>query len=74
LEQNRQWFADISERGQELARPSEEVQASLRGEAAQLQAVLTRVQEQVRRIQALPSGPEFLRTFEGGAGFVRDVP
>lgn len=74
LERNQQWFADISERGRELERPTEDMAASLRNEAAELQAVLTRVQEHVRRIQSLSGGPAFLRSFEGGAGFLRDVP
>lgn len=65
-------FESVKEQAQKLPPPSPEVMQALAAEGQQSLEVLQKVQAQVRRIQGLPDGPEFLGAFEQMKGFLGD--
>jgi hypothetical protein len=62
-------FESIRQRAQKLSPPSQDVMQSLQEAGEQLKVSLQKVQEQVRRINGLPGGPEFFASLEPIKGF-----
>jgi hypothetical protein len=65
-------FDRIGRRNQELEPPTPEVMRELHVEGEIVRQALKKVHEQVRRIQALPEGPEFLESFEYMKGLAKN--
>ena len=63
-------FEGIRHRAQQLPPPTQEVLGQLREEGEKVRQALEKVQEQVRRISALPEGQKFLAGFERMHGFL----
>jgi hypothetical protein len=57
-------FDDIRKRSQSLPPPSRDEMQLVQEEGAKLQQVLDKVQEQIRRISALPDGSGFLESLK----------
>src|SRR5438552_1728580 len=62
-------YESIRQRAAQMPRPSQEIIQQVLEDGEKLKGALQKVQEQVRRIQALPGGPEFLQGFEPMRGF-----
>ncbi len=62
-------FESIRQRAQKLTPPSQEVMQALQESGEKLKVSLQKVQGQVRRIDALPGGPEFFASLEPLKGF-----
>jgi cytochrome c556 len=61
-------FDDVKERARSLPPPTPEILRQAQEDGEKLRTALEKVQEQVRRINALPGGPELLqRLLEGFA-------
>ena len=64
-------FDAISRRNKELDNPTPDVRRQLGAEGEKLHQAIVKVHEQVRRIQAMPDGPQFLESFEHTKGLVK---
>jgi hypothetical protein len=65
-------FERIGRRNQQLEPPTPEVMRELHVEGEKVRQAVKKVHEQVRRIQALPDGPQFLEGFEYMKGLVKN--
>ncbi len=63
-------FESIRQRAQKLAPPSQEVMQGLQEAGEKLKVSVQKIQEQVRRISALPGGPEFFASLEPIKGLI----
>src|SRR5437868_1968726 len=57
-------FESVRERAQKLPQPTADIMQQVQAEGHNVREALQKVQEQVRRINNLPEGPEFLGSFE----------
>jgi hypothetical protein len=57
-------YDQIARRARDLPPPSDEMRRKLEDDGAALRQALVRVQEQVRRVQALPGGDAFFKQFD----------
>lgn len=62
----------VRERALQLPEPTMQIREQTRAEAQGIVAATQKVLEQVRRINALPDGPEFLASFAHIQGFLGD--
>lgn len=65
-------FESIGKRAQKMPRPTQDIMRQVQEDGEKLREALEKVREQVRRIQVLPGGPEFLGSFERMKGFWGD--
>jgi hypothetical protein len=63
-------FERIGRRNQEIERPTPETMRELHVDGEKVRQALKKVHEQVRRIQTLPEGAQFLESFEYMKGLV----
>jgi hypothetical protein len=65
-------FESIRQRAQELPPPTQDVLRQVQEDGEKLGQALEKIQDQVRRINSLPEGADFLASFEHMKGFLGD--